>query len=480
MTPFRAGVLALVVIVVATYFGFTKANPFANPYELKAVVRDAQNLKTGAPVRIAGVDVGKVTKIDAAEEGEAAAELTLELRDDALPIHADARLAIRPRILLEGNFFVDIEPGSPSTDGLDDGATLPVTQTTTSVTLPEILSVLRSDVRNDLQTLLHEYGTEALAGGGARALNRAIPSFEPAYRLGALTGDALLGVQPEEDLQRVLSGQRRVFAALAADRGALQELVADLNTTAGALASQDAALAAAVPALRDTLRVGYPALGELNDTLPVLRSFAREALPGVRSSVPALDAAIPWVVQARGLVQEDELRGLAADLRQAVPSLVTVNRRLIPLLDQLRALSSCTNRVLVPFVEAEIPSIESGNSGNAVREQIMRSFVGLAGESRVNDANTPVFHVQGVNPANLAAGRVEPASPPDPTTPPPHRPDVACETQEPPNLQAPGGSALDPQYTQVSGAGATAAADVAANQEAVRARVARFVRERLR
>ena len=65
MNAFRAGVLTLVVIVVAAYFGFTKANPFANPYELSAVVTDAQNLKRGAPVRIAGVEVGKVTKIEA-------------------------------------------------------------------------------------------------------------------------------------------------------------------------------------------------------------------------------------------------------------------------------------------------------------------------------------------------------------------------------------------------------------------------------
>jgi hypothetical protein len=85
-----------------------------------------------------------------------------------------------------------------------------------------------------------------------------------------------------------------------------------------------------------------------------------------------------------------------------------------------------------------------------VREQIMRSFVGLAGESRVNDANTPVFHIQGVSPLNLTAGRVEPAAPPDPNTPPPHRPDVPCETQQPPNLEAPAGSALDPAYTQVT------------------------------
>jgi phospholipid/cholesterol/gamma-HCH transport system substrate-binding protein len=449
MSAFKAGVLALVVIVVASYFGFTKANPFADPFELKAVVRDAQNLKPNAPVRIAGVDVGKVTKIEATEEGRAAATVTMELRDDALPIHEDARLDIRSRILLEGNFFVDLKPGSPSASDYDSGDTIPITRTTASVTLPDILSVLQSDVRTDLQTLLREYGTEALSEGGAEALNQAIPSFEPAYRFSALTNDALLGVEPERDVQRLLRGQQRVFEALADDPDALRELVTDLNTTAGALASQDEALAASVPALRDTLRTGQPALAELNAALPTLRAFSREALPGVRSSVATLDAAIPWIGQARLLVQEDELKGLAADLRQAVPSLVRLNSRLIPFLAQQRALSSCTNRVLVPFVEDDIPSIEEGNSGHSVREQINRSFVGLAGESRNHDANTPVFHIQGVAPLKLTTGRLEPAPPPDPTTPPPHRPDVPCETQQPPNLAAPAGSALDPRYTQL-------------------------------
>jgi virulence factor Mce-like protein len=449
VSAFRAGVLTLVVLVVAVYFGFTKSNPFANPYELKALVRDAQNLKRGAPVREAGVEVGEVTKVEAADGESPAARVTMQLRDDALPVHRDARLQIRPRILLEGNFFVDLQPGSSSTGDLEDGGTVPITQTTTSVTLPDVLSVLDSDTRTDLQTLLREYGA-ALDGGGARGLNRAIRWFEPAYRLTAITNDALLGERPTQDLQRVLRGQRRVFAALAENPQALEDLVTDLDTTAGAIAAQDTALEAAVPALRDTLREGYPALGELNAALPVLRSFSREAVPGVRSSVGTLDAAIPWIGQARGLVSEHELKGLAADLRQAVPSLVRLNRRLIPALRQLRALSSCTNSVLVPFVESPIPSIEAGNSGQAVREQLMRGFVGLSGESRVNDANTPVFHIQGVSPQNLSAGRIEPAPPPDPNTPPSHRPDVPCETQQPPNLAAPGGSALDPQLTSVT------------------------------
>jgi phospholipid/cholesterol/gamma-HCH transport system substrate-binding protein len=449
MSAFKAGVLAVVVILVAGYFGFTKANPFANPFELEAVVRNAQNLQVRAPVRIAGVEVGKVTKVEAADDGESAARVTMELRDDALPIHNDAELEIRSRILLEGNFFVDLKPGTPGTGDYESGDTVPITRTSTSVTLPEILAVFHSDVRSDLQTLLHEYGTEALSKGGAEALNEAIPAFEPAYRFSALTNDALLGVQPERDQQRLLRGQKRVFEALSDDPEALRELVTDLNVTAGAIASEDSALEASVPALRDTLRAAQPALAELNAALPTLRTFSVEALPGVRSSVAALDAAIPWIGQARQLVQEDELKGLAADLRQAVPSLVKLNKRLIPFLRQLRAVSSCTNRVLVPFAESEIPSIEEGNSGHTVREQINRSFVGLAGESRNHDANTPLFHVQGVAPANLTAGRIEPASPPDPTTPPEHRPDVPCETQAPPNLAAPGGSALDPRYTQL-------------------------------
>src|ERR671917_145346 len=342
MGVFKAGVIAVTTLLLFAYFGFTKANPFANPYELKALFRDVESLKPRSPVRIAGVDVGKVTKVEP-KDGGGAAEVTMELREDALPLREDARLQIRSRIFLEGNFFVDIQPGSPSSAELDDGGTIPLTQTASTVTLPDILDTLESDVRGDLQTFLYEYGTVALRGGGAKAFNRAIPSFEPAYRYGALTNDALLGIEPDRDIQRLLRGQQRTFAALGENPGALKELVTDLNTTAGAIASEDSSL---------------------------------EAIPGVRSSVPALTAATPWFRQARGLVQESELKGLAADLRQAVPSLVKLNTRLVPFLKQVRALSSCTNNVLVPFMESEIPSIEEGNSGNLVREAINRSFVG--------------------------------------------------------------------------------------------------------
>jgi phospholipid/cholesterol/gamma-HCH transport system substrate-binding protein len=439
LSELQVGLLVIGLFVVFVYFAFTKANPFANPYELRATFRDARSIGMGAPVRIAGVEVGKVTKIEA--NGDGAATVTMELSDDALPLHRDARLKIRPRILLEGNYFVDIQPGTPSAPQLDDGSTVPVTQTATAVSLPEILATLTTDTRDDLRTLLYEYGTRGLGHGGAEGVNQAIPYFSAAYRRTALTNEALLGVQPSRDLPRLLRGQTRTSAALVSRPEELKDLVTDLDVVAGALARQDTALEASVPALRDTLAAGYPALGDLDAALPTLRVFAREALPGVRSTVPTLDVGIPWIVQARALVRPDELMGLAADLREAVPGLVKLNRRLVPLNGQLRALSSCTNSVLVPFAESEIPSIEAGNSGQEVRRQILRSFVGLAGESRLQDANSQVFHIQGVIPSKLANGRIEPAAPADPNTPPEHRPDVACETQDPPVLAAPGGAA---------------------------------------
>jgi phospholipid/cholesterol/gamma-HCH transport system substrate-binding protein len=447
IAPLKAGILTLSVIAVFAYFGFTQANPFANPFELEAVVADARNLQPQSPVRIAGVEVGEVTKVEPIRESAPAARVTMELSDEALPLREDAELKIRPRIFLEGNHFVDVDPGSPSAPELEDGDAIPRAQTATAVSTYEVLAVLQSDVRRDLQTLLHEFGTRGLGGGGAEGFNRAVPYFLPAYRRSALANDALLGEDPSRDQQRLLRGQQRTLDALADDPVALGALVTDLNTTVGALARQDVALEESVPALRDTLRTALPALASLNAALPTLRAFAVEALPGVRSATPTLDAAIPWIRQQRALMGEDELMAVARSLRRATPSLVTLNRRQVGFLAQARALASCTNRVLTPFSRSPVPSSEPGNSGQEVRLQTLRGLVGLAGESRNNDANSPYFHIQVVRPTNLAAsqgGRLEPLSPPDPNTPPPHRPDVPCETQEPPNLDAPAGPGVAP------------------------------------
>ena len=65
-SPFQVGAIALVVLGILVYLGFAKDIPFVNPpYELKAVFADAQNMSTRSPVRIAGVEVGQVKKVEA-------------------------------------------------------------------------------------------------------------------------------------------------------------------------------------------------------------------------------------------------------------------------------------------------------------------------------------------------------------------------------------------------------------------------------
>src|SRR5918994_2022900 len=439
MSPFRAGILALVVVALGASFGFTKANPFANPYEFKAVFNDVNNLKPKSPVRIAGVEVGKVVKVEPVKDGQGAAEVTREVKDAGLPIKRDAELKIRPRIFLEGNFFVDLEPGSPSADELDDGGTIPVTQTAAPVQWGDLLTALQSDTRSDLQTFLREY-SKGLDKGGAEGFNQAVEYWEPAYRYTSLANDATLGQDADHDLQRVLSGQQKTFAAIVKDENALKELVTNFNVTAGAFAREDAALAASIPALRDTLKIGHPALESLDSALPSLRAFARDALPGVRSSDETLAESLPFITQARLLMSERELRGTARVLRRTIPDVVAFNRTSVPFLRENRALSACTNNVLVPFMDLKVPNPESGNeaenSDQKVRSQLQRGFPGLAGESRLSDGNNQYFHA-GVTPPG---DRVRPGPPTDGgSMPMPHRPDVPCEEQELPNLHAPGG-----------------------------------------
>jgi hypothetical protein len=186
--------------------------------------------------------------------------------------------------------------------------------------------------------------------------------------------------------------------------------------------------------------VGQPALASLDSALPSLRAFARDALPGVRSSDETLEASLPFITQARLLMSEDELRGTARVLRQTIPDVVAFNRTSVPFLRENRALSACTNNVLVPFMHLKIPNPETGNeaenNNQEVRSQLQRGFPGLSGESRLSDGNNQFFHAGATPPGN----RVRPGPPPDGgSMPMPHRPDVPCEEQELPNLHAPGG-----------------------------------------
>ena len=452
--PLWAGLLAAATIAIVLFFAWSGFNPFSRPFTLKADVYTANAMQSGSPVRIAGIDVGTVTSVDPLPGRVPMSRVTMQINGNGLPLHSDAELAIRSRLLLEGNYFVDLNPGSPAAPKLGSGATLPPTQATGPVQLSQVLTALQSDTRADLQSLLHELG-HGLSGGGAEGFRNSVPYWADAYRGSSIVSESSLGTSPH-DLSGVVRGQRHTLGALSNEPAVLEGLISNFDVTAGAFARENGALEQTVPALRDTVTAGTPALASLDAALPPLRSFARQALPGVQSSIPTLSASIPFVQQARGLVSQAELRGLVRDLRPTIPALVSLDRESVPMLNESRALSSCQNHVLLPFAETPIPDPDfPANSGQPFYKQAPRTLVGLAGESREADSISTMFRILllagpttvvepgdgGTQFFGTAAYPPQGVRPAAPAQRPRFRPDVACETQQPPDLNAPGGAA---------------------------------------
>jgi virulence factor Mce-like protein len=405
-------------------------------------------------VRIAGVEVGKVAKVEPTSPGAESAVVTMQINDVGRPIHADATAKIRPRIFLEGNFFIDLKAGSPAAPVLGDGDTIPATQTSTPVQLDQVLSALDYDTRDSLKMTLGELG-KAMDAGLAKEFDKSLPDQAPAYKFSAIVAEALLGRRPH-DLSDVIRDFGTTAAALDRSPARLKSLLTNFNVFAHSLAVEDDNLAATVRELPRTLEAASPALDSLNASFPSVRRLAVDALPGVRSSGPAIAALRPLVSQLAGLVGENELRGLSRDLRAATPGLVGLSNRSIPLWRQLRPLASCIDNVILPWSQDTVPDAAFPETG-PVYQSAVKWLPGLAGESRSFDANGQWFKVLGsggLETLQLGNGLfgiplfpIEGVNPPRPTARPPLRPDVPCETQQPPNLETvPGGP---PQSTRV-------------------------------
>ena len=505
LSPFKAGMLALIAIVLFTYLGVTKfANPFTTPYTVHAVFANANGLLPDSLVRIAGVDVGKVESVGAvpgckvggtpqkAVAGNStqcsAADVTMTIDNDGLPLHKDATFAIRPRTFLEGNFFVDVSPGTPEAPMAPDSYTFPIQQGTEPVQFDQVLTSLQTNTRQNLQTLLQEFGTALKKGGPS--FNASIKYWLPAYEYSAVVAHDALGIDPH-DLSNAINDQGTVSGAINTHPQVLQNLITNFNTTANAFARENVSLENAVAALPKTLQAAIPAFNALNsafcsgaqkpDCAPgPLPQLAKALIPGVKSTGPMIDASLPFITQLRYLVSPSELRGLTADLSKTVPALSNLTRASIPLMaNGVRPLSSCVSNVVIPWSHLTIndPNFNASNGFPArpVYVEAVDYLPGLAGESRDFDANGPYIRVLGTGGTltySLQPGlfgqalsplQGEQPQPPPGEHAPPLEPNVPCETQPAiTDLSTPTGGPPQQMSTSLSAPGASLRWDSAA------------------
>ena len=396
---FRLGMVAIVLLVIPIYLAFAKDIPFTSGYQVTAVFETANNLRAGSPVRIAGVNVGKVKSVTQYEDTDYAA-VTMEITDEGLPIHEDATLKIRPRIFLEGNFFVDLKPGTPGSPDVPDGGTIGVAQTSTPVQLDELLTALQSDSREDLQILLKEYGTalnskptaeqdaelppEVRGLTGAEAINRSYTDAGPALKGAAVIGDALLGEDPR-DISRTIAAIARLSRGLEGSERQLQDLIVNLNLTAAAFANQSGALSDSIRLLPGTLATARASLRSVDDALPSVRAFAKEILPGVRQTAATVDASFPWIAQTRALLGPDELQGLMRELTPATADLARLADESMELLPQINNFSQCFSKVILPTgnVGLQDGAHTTRRADGSVVESYKEFWYGLVGMTSV-------------------------------------------------------------------------------------------------
>ena len=331
--PLRRAIFVIVILAIGVYFGFTKHIPFTHGYRLHAVFPNAVNISPNSPVRTAGVNVGKVTSVKRVGEY---GEVTMEISNSGLPIHRDATVKIRPRLFLEGNWFVELQPGSPGSPTVSSGSTLPVTQASDPVQLDQVLDALNTDTRANLQEFLIQFGKaysekptpaedaeqepEVQGLTGAQALNRAARRGPKALKGAAIVNQAIAGTH-ERDLSTLIDSIKRVTGALDVHSQALGELFTNFNTFLSEFANQSSNLRATVARLPGALHSATRAFVALGAALPPLRSFSEAIIPGVeldprdRLGVPALDRAdarLARADRARG-PREEPARKRAAD-----------------------------------------------------------------------------------------------------------------------------------------------------------------------
>lgn len=101
-------------------------------YEVKAIFSDVGGLRTGAAVTVAGVEVGKVSRIQLKDyQGEVTLSLNAGLR-----LRADSIASIRTRGLI-GEKFIAISPGGDDAIIGDGGA---IVETEPAVDLEQLVS----------------------------------------------------------------------------------------------------------------------------------------------------------------------------------------------------------------------------------------------------------------------------------------------------------------------------------------------------
>jgi phospholipid/cholesterol/gamma-HCH transport system substrate-binding protein len=373
--PSKARIAALVLfvlscLIVLTYLwiDFGGSLPLVpKGYRVEVAFPQANELATGADVRIAGVNVGKVVslKLDKADSREVA---TLEISRQYAPIPSDTRATLRIKTLL-GETFVALTPGTPSSGSVADGGRIPDGQVQTNVDLDEILRTFDPKTRAAFQTWMQSQAG-ALAGRGSDL-------------------NATFGSLPET----IDSGQQ-LLATLNTQSAALRGLVASTGTFFNAISARQGELSGLIVAANDLFQTTAQRNRELADvfralpnfelqsrlTLPALTQFAQQADPVVRALEPIATQLTATFAQTNKLAPQ--LHGLFNQLGPAV----TASEKGLPAASQIVNSIPPLLGAFQPFLRNADPIVDYIG---LYKHEVTGFFGNVVGATQAHDVQLP-------------------------------------------------------------------------------------------
>jgi virulence factor Mce-like protein len=301
-------------ILLFLWIAFGGPTPLAaKGYIVKIPFDEAAQLANQSDVRISGVSVGKVQKIELSPDGKHALA-TLELNDTYGPIPANTKATLRQKTLL-GETYVELTPGTASGPKLADGGTLPFGHVSQAVQLDEIFRTFNPKTRLAFQQWMQNAAL-ALRGRG-QDLSNAFAELEPTFT----DADKVLRVLDTQRLavRQLIRNGGTVFNALSERQGQLQSLIRNSDQVFSTTARRNREL-------QDTF-IAFPTfLDQSRLTLTRLRAFAANTDPLVRQLRPSARDLAP-VARDLGRLSHQlngffiGLRPVVAGARKAFPAL---------------------------------------------------------------------------------------------------------------------------------------------------------------
>jgi virulence factor Mce-like protein len=179
-SPLLIGAVTTLIIVVAVFLSYNANNglPFVPTYNLKLVLPETSELQPNNQVRIAGTRVGVISSLTPHQNsatGRVTAIADLKLEKGVEPLPADTKAVVQSTSSI-GTKYLELERGI-SRQTLEQGATIPVSQTREPVDLNQFFDMFSTRTRTAIQKNTINFG-DGLAGRGL-GLNETIATLRP-------------------------------------------------------------------------------------------------------------------------------------------------------------------------------------------------------------------------------------------------------------------------------------------------------------